>query len=555
MRAIKNGIVILFLCLMLQAGMAYAANCPAPLGQGFKIVGVMWGNSTHQIAAGPGEMDVPLTVTVESFVDQCNLISVEGYLQLYGGVTNFNGTSYAAYFIPTVQPYSTFNMIFNLNLASNVTAGLNATIALPLYISWNYSNSTISRTTQSYTLDIPMGGTPQLSFIVPDRALIAGEDNNLTIEISNTGSGEARSFVPSISLTSSISLQGHPPKIDSIAPNQTRNVTIQLYVSPSLAGQAVNLAFDPHYINPYGYNTTLSTTLNLYALSASESTISVSASKQSLVEGELENVSVIITNKGTSSIDNLSVLMSAGSQITVIGSQTYVNFAELLPGKNVSIPVDLFAAPQSTSSSSTLPPPVATLNVQLSYDGQQEGTPRVLSFVTPGYVDITEVSTTVLPATPTKGGIFSLTSTLNNLGSTAATAAQVTVKPPKGLTIEGANTTFIGSLAADTPTAFTVSFKVSSSANTGTYEIPIVLTYSNNLNQRVNQTLNFSVDVSASNALSDNYITTGTNGAGFRGRLNTGPPLTEIAIAAVVIIAIAAVSFSYWRKTKMVQTK
>ncbi len=550
MRSISDKIAIVLICLMLEVGMAYASNCVAPSGQGFKIIGVTWGNATHEVSAGPGELDVPLTLTVENLVSSCNLVSVEGYLQLYGGLSNYNGTDYAEDFVSTVTPDSTFNIVFNLNIAGNETAAPNKTIALPLYISWNYSNSSIARTTQSYSLAIPFEGTPKFSFITPDRALIAGEDNNFTMQVSNTGSGYARDFVLSLSGNSSISLLGQPPQLGDIAPNQTENATLQIYVAPSLAGQSINLKINSHYISPYGYNTSLTGSLNLYAISASESTISVTPSTQTLVEGQIENISVIVANHGTSTIDNLSVLMSPVSPLSLIGSDTYINIPKLDAGQNVSLPIEVYVASSSSSS------PVSTLDVQLSYDGQSESSPRVLSFLSPGFINVTEVSATVLPTTPTKGGIFSLTATLNNLGSTTASAAQVTAKAPKGLTIIGDNTTFIGSLDTDTPTAFTLSFRVSPTASTGTYVIPVVLTYSNNINQRVNKTLNFSVSIGASNS-NTIIVGSGANATQFRERYySSGPSLLEIAAVVVVIVVVAGAAFYFYRqRAKKVHAK
>ena len=74
---------------VLQIGVIHAAQC-IPSGANFSVLNVAWGNSTHPVSAGPGEMDVPLTVSLEAYGTNCNLYDVEGQLQVYGGFSNFS---------------------------------------------------------------------------------------------------------------------------------------------------------------------------------------------------------------------------------------------------------------------------------------------------------------------------------------------------------------------------------------------------------------------------------------------------------------------------------
>ncbi len=488
---LKTKIVFVVFLGLLQLGLSWA-SCSAS-ATGFKVLGVTWGNSTGPIAAGPGGSDVPLTVTMQSYGTTCNLANIEGVLEVTDSYSNFNGSSaYPAYYLQQLTPSEIFNMVFHLDIANNVSVGLNTTSSYYLYLYYNITNYTVNtaRNEQILTIGIPMRGSPSLSFIPKSRSLIAGEVNNVTLEVKNSGTGYAYDVATAVTSSSSLSLENAPETINSLAPGATENITLRLYVSPSSSGQSLSLSLNPHYISPYGYNTSISSDISMYAISALQSSVSVSTSASELVSGSVNKVNITITNNGASIINNLSAILEPQSPLTLIGSEGYANFGSIGPGSSVHIPAKLYVSSSSASGGA-----VASLDVQLAYDGQSEDNARVLSFLTPGYINLTQVSTTILPSSPSTGGIFSLTSTLNNLGTSTASAATVTTYPPSGIDDLGSNTTFIGDIAPDSPTAFTVSFRISSSAKPGTYIIPVVVSYSNNLHQRINETMDFQVEI------------------------------------------------------------
>ncbi len=536
----KYRIATLAFGILMMLGMTVNATtyCSTLSGSNFKIISVIWGNSTHPVAAGPGQRDVPLTVTLESYGNQCELQGVQGYLQLYGGFSNYNGSAYAESYQATVQPYSTFSMVFYLNIADNVTAAPNKTFTYPLYISYNYTNET-SRNTQFYNLAIPFGGAPQLSFNVKNHALVAGAINNVTVEVTNSGSGYASDVSATPTQSSNISLVNQTKTIPSIAPNQTKNISMYLYVSPGIAGQATTLPLNTQYITPYGYNTSSTVDLSVYALPISQSEIVVSASTYDLVSGSVDYTNITIKNNGSSQISNLTVQLSPQSPLALIGSDGFYNIPSLSPGETYIIPVQLYLS----SSTNT----VSSLVVNLDYATQTSS--RTLSFLAPGYINITSVSTTLLPSNPSVGSIFSLTSTLNNLGTTTASSATVTAYPPNGLTIVGQDTTFIGSIPTDTPTAFTMSFIVSQNAKPGRYTIPVTLTYSNNLNQRENTTFQYSVNVSAygPNTVIGDQEQGQTGSGGVVVSKNSG---TGLVIPIIIVVIIAAVAYYLYGRRK-----
>lgn len=541
-------LVIALGLVVVQSGMTSAATCSI-LGANLKIIGVTWGNSSHQISAGPGDSDVPLAVSLENYGSSCNIQDIEGSLQLSGGLTALNGSLYPATYVPSAVSPSIFSLIFYLNIAKNTSSGPNDFFSYPLTLAWNYTNSS-NRYSQSYNIEVPMKGDPSLSFAPEKPSLNIGQLNNVAITLRNRGTGIATGIVTAVSSSSGLSIVDQPNTVNSLGPGESENVSVLFYVPPGDAGQSVVLDLASHYISPYGYNTSISSQLGFYALPSPQTPVTVYPSTQTLYAGRIQSVNVTVSNGGSSAIDNVSVVLTPQSPLNVIGRDNYVVIPEVLPGSNFSFPVSLY----SESSSGT----VSTLDVGLTYtlNNQVITSSRFISFLTPGYINITKVSTVVTPQSPIPGQIFSIISTLDNLGSQAAVAATVTPYPPSGIAILGQNTTFIGDISVDTPTAFTISFTAKSSAKAGTYYIPVRLSYLNNLDQQLNTSFVFAVNVSSSLL---GGIAPGNPGGAVRignGSFNStggtyyrrsGVPLILIAIA--VIIA-AAVAYLLYRRRK-----
>ena len=523
----------------------------------FKIISVTWGNSTHPISAGPGMNDVPLTVTLENYGGSCSFVDVNGRLDLYGGISDFNGSSYANYYIGDLAPYSVFNMVFYLNIAQNVSAGPSTVASFPYYISWNYSNDTV-RSTQQYNLSIPIYGNPVPKFSVPKAPLVAGELNNISILVQNIGSGAIRNLSAMVPTQSGMSIISQPKTIPLIEPNSSAYLNFSAYLSSASGGLTINL--DYNYINPLGYNISTSTGVGTYAIPNYNNGLSISVANQSLIDGVIQNTSIVVKDTSPYPIKNLSVTLAPQSPITLIDSDGILNFPEIQPGATASLPIRLYLTPSSDT--------VASIDADVSYvlNGQPESNTDVITVLTPGNIDLTSLNTVVLPALPTSGEIFTLTSTLNNVGTETASSVSITPRPPKGITIVGENTTFLGNIPSQTPTSFTLSFSTLSSESPGKYVIPIEVSYLNNLNFMVNTTMDFAVNITKSGVSSSAppggqvVITNGNSTHQFNAsayeqyRERSGFPTLLIVIVVVVVVAIVAV-YLYRRRSSAKKTK
>ena len=117
-------LTVIALGLVMAPSMVSAfGSCQLQSGINFKVLGVQWGNSTRIVSAGPGQSDVPLTVSVENYGYTCTMTNIAGSLALYGGLSNYNGSSAAVYYAASANPSAVLNMLFYVNIGDNVQAG------------------------------------------------------------------------------------------------------------------------------------------------------------------------------------------------------------------------------------------------------------------------------------------------------------------------------------------------------------------------------------------------------------------------------------------------
>jgi hypothetical protein len=545
--------ILATLILFMGFGVVNAASCQTISSPNIQVIGVTWGNSTHYISAYPGDRDVPLTVTLETYGTDCQFENLVGTLQLYGGVSNYDGGSTSTYYLQSTQPPSMFNMVFYLNIADNVTMGPNVTVSYPLVLEWDSSNGTINNK-QQINLNIPMNGAANLTFSAKKPQVTAGKVTNVSITVSNTGSGVASDISTTISSQQGVSFISQPNEISSLGPGQSKNMTFGIYIAPSQAGNSqagasVILNLDSHYISPYGHNTTLESQVGLFTSSPSSATAIVSVPNQTLVAGRITKMNLTVYNSGSDPITNLSVVLTPESPLSIIGSDNLNIIPVINGGEKVNLPITLFM--QSSSSA------VSTLDISLSYvlDNQQVTASRSISFLNPGNVNMSVVSTVISPSVPSPGEIFSITSTLQNTGSQEAVATSVTPEPPSGIMVLGENNTFLGNIPVDTPTALTVSFTVLPSTKAGEYTIPVLVSYLNNLNQKENETFYYNVKIGSSGEISGGAGSGGyktgnfsSSAGSYRRKASAG---NGEGIAIIIVIAVVAIGAYYiYRKRK-----
>jgi hypothetical protein len=137
-----------------------------------------------------------------------------------------------------------------------------------------------------------------------------------------------------------------------------------------------------------------------------------------------------------------------------------------------------------------------------------------------------------------------VTGTLLNSGTTSASALSISTSGVNGISVLGANSTFIGTVGVDSPTSFTVSFEASRTVKPGTYTIPLRIEYLNNLNQKQSKLIEVPVQIASSSA--NSTFVTG-NSSFVKGSFNQKKGDSGLLLIVVIIIAAAVAAVAYMK--------
>lgn len=223
----------------------------------FSVTSSYWGKPGFPQAVYPGDQNVPLTMTL-LFSGPCTAPQATLTLSLsqYPYPTPFvgpNGETQITNAAVGVTPDTFVTETYNVSVDSSATTGV--TYSVPLDI--QYANNTISSTiTQVLIVPIALKAPVQLQFSASTTRLVAGEENNVTITISNTGSAASGSITTTVTPPPGVTLIGSIPKISGLQAESNVSELVQMFVPSSLSGTAVSVTFSADYLDAYSLNQT-----------------------------------------------------------------------------------------------------------------------------------------------------------------------------------------------------------------------------------------------------------------------------------------------------------
>ncbi len=228
----------------------FAASCVQSANP-FGSIGTAWGTPGAPLSAGPGQRDVPLTVSL-LFYGPCTATASSFTLSLTQPLTSSSGKDSASAYSVNVAPDTILQETFYLNIEGNASL---KTYTLPLSIVYHTSaNSTVLD--ESISVSIALKGNVVLNFAPSTTILYAGQVNDLKVTASNTGSGNASSLAVSVTPSSQISVLNELSAIAELPAGDSSTQTLELYVPQSLSGSAASLSLSATYYNSYSASQT-----------------------------------------------------------------------------------------------------------------------------------------------------------------------------------------------------------------------------------------------------------------------------------------------------------
>ncbi len=194
-----------------------------PSASPFTVTGAAWGTSGSPFSAGPGDQNVPLTVSM-LYTGLCTLTASQFEMILSQPFTGAGGDANVSTYAVNIAPDSIISETYYVNLKPNASL---STYTIPLHIEYNTSDF-LGVFSQSTSAIVTLRGSVQLNFASNVDTLYAGTVNNVTILISNRGSGTAASITPSVSTAAQVGILNRLSSVQELSPNATVSETLRI---------------------------------------------------------------------------------------------------------------------------------------------------------------------------------------------------------------------------------------------------------------------------------------------------------------------------------------
>lgn len=332
--------------------------------QGFQIIGAKWGNSTAGAEAGPGSQDVPLTLTLQylypysALYAQVDVLLPSGFSSTSTSLAGNASNNATIYYTSSLEKGQVFQVETFVNLASNVSLG---SYTFPTTLLWSavLTNSTSAPEVsleQNTNFAVTVEGSTKLSFSSSQTALTSGQINNITLTLANSGTGNASDIETTITSSNpaQVSVLNQFPNVNELSPQQSSANSIELFVSSSAAGSSVSLSITTTYLDAYTNQVTNTQTMGLFvSTTSSTSQLVYSVNQNSLTPGEVNNLTLSVTNEGSETLTGVSTDVTTSSQTISVLSEPNV-IPSISPGNSASLEIGLFVSATSSNTAATL---------------------------------------------------------------------------------------------------------------------------------------------------------------------------------------------------------
>jgi hypothetical protein len=345
---------------------------------------------------------------------------------------------------------------------------------------------------------------PNLSLSFDKTILIPGKNNQLYLTIRNIGDATALQIWISISLPSSATggalmiLNGSDGRwyIDSLASSESYSIPLNIYVSPSAAGNIYQITITLSY-QYYGSKTeTRSIGVYVPPLEIQGAILSLSLSPYEINFGRNNNLTLKIKNIGDADAKQVSIALNmpgAGmSPLSLVNSDGKWYFDTIKVNEEIEIPITIYASVSSAGQTYQLP-------ITISYSDyiKSKTETKYLTLIVPFSTSpLVNFEINVNPQDLNAGELNKIHIYLHNKGDSDASYVQILLNMPSGLVLkESDGHWLIDKIKSGESVDLEVSIYVSPLASGNTYQIPIIITYYDSLLRMKQETRYISLNV------------------------------------------------------------
>ena len=446
----------------------------------FQVLDVFWGTQSAKVGVGPGSLDVPLTVVAEYTYSESTM-TIEANLTLPSGFTDNTGNAVATSYISAgAQTGTTVQFTFYLNIGSNVSLGVQS---IPTQLSWLAQSATGPTTLVQFTsISVPVEGIPELAVTPIASSLVAGELNNVSFAVKDTGNGKAGQVSLAVSASSGATVISQPSPVATLAPGKEAIRFVGVFVPDSAAGSAVTLTFVSTYVDPYNYTDTATDSLGLLVPSntqqSSDVVLTFQSAARALAPDSESSITITVTNAGTTLARQIATDVSSVAA-TVLAQPPVI--PSLAPGANATETVTIFVPASSAGSAVSLSLSSSYLDINNNTDSSTQtlgfsvaaaSLPDLEATSTAASTALIPGQANTIPVTVSNTGTGAATDILTSASVSAQDGSVESVSPTDIATLEPGSSTvvevtlFVANASANSPITLDLAFDYSDSYGT-----------------------------------------------------------------------------------------
>ena len=326
-------------------------------------------------------------------------------------------------------------------------------------------------------------GSTSLAVSTNSNALTAGETNNVTFLISNTGTGILTDISTSPVAQSGVTFLQSFPVVNELGPGKGFSFTDPVFVSSTSVG-VLTVGFTVTLYNPYGVEMSLQKQIGFYVKQAVPS-IEISASTDILDQSKINNVAFSLQNNGNVNLTNVVTSLSTQSQMSFLKQPPTIG--SLAIGQSYQWTEPIYVS--STVSGAS------TITITLTFytpSGVQSTEDRNIGFYTQQSSSQENVSLQVRLVSQyvLLGLNSSATLELTDIGNSTIGSPLISIAAPQGFTIAGNSTFYYPNVSIRPGGGIEVPVTLSSSPATsqGSYSIETTVEYYNSSGNVITKT-------------------------------------------------------------------
>ena len=353
---------------------------------------------------------------------------------------------------------------------------------------------------------LPMTNVP-IAMSVNGSYLIPGALNTLTLNIMNNQSKSISSIQASLVLPASatsgsqalVVVGDNSRFFSSIEPFGSVTLEIRITVPLGAAGMNYQFTLSLSYLDSYNVSRSENHNFGIRVLPLSKDVALVSTSKNVLIAGTFNEPIITVTNSGKAPIYSVTITLllptassstsSSSPVVLVTGNQWY--FDQIQPNGSVTFSPKIFTSLSAIDTS-------YQVQISINYIDKNEVTrveTKSVGFSIKGLANLEFSSLNAIPRATFAGGNITITGDLLNTGSTRALYTSLSIKPNQYFvqTLDGSM--YIGEIATNVISSFSIASRVRPSTANGTYPLTLVFNYQNDYGDKftVEKTVNIIV--------------------------------------------------------------